>query len=130
MLNTPLLALVVGCILGFLAGLGIGGGSLLILWLTLVVGLEHTAARILNLLFFIPTATISSIFRWRQGTLAISTVLPAVLAGCLSAACFSIIGRHMDAELLKRLFGILLLITGAKEVLYKPKSKPPAKPEA
>ena len=32
---TPLLTVFVGLVLGFLAGLGIGGGSLLILWLTL-----------------------------------------------------------------------------------------------
>ena len=81
--------LVIGSILGFLAGLGVGGGSLLILWLTLVMGVSHPVARNINLLFFIPGAVISSLFRWKQGTLNIKKVLPAVLLGCISAGIFS-----------------------------------------
>lgn len=113
--------LIVGCALGFLAGLGVGGGSLLILWLSLVVGLEHSAARTINLLFFIPTAIIASIFRWRQGKLDLKTVLPAILSGCVSAACFSLLSKQIDISILRKLFGILLLITGLKELLYRPK---------
>lgn len=121
MLNSLPVMLIIGCVLGFLAGLGVGGGSLLILWLSLVIGLEHSAARTINLLFFIPTAIIASFFRWRQGKLDIKVILPAVLAGCVSAACFSLLSKRMDISLLKKLFGILLLITGIKELFYKPK---------
>lgn len=122
MLNSLPVMLIVGCTLGFLAGLGVGGGSLLILWLSLVIGLEHSAARAINLLFFIPTAIIASFFRWQQGKLDLKTVLPAILSGCVSAACFSLLSKQMDISLLRKLFGILLLITGLKELLYKPKT--------
>lgn len=121
MLNSLPVMLVVGCLLGFLAGLGVGGGSLLIIWLTLIVGLEHSAARAINLLFFIPTAIIASFFRWKQGKLDFKTVLPAILGGCISAACFSILSKQIDISLLKKLFGVLLLVTGAKELFYKKK---------
>lgn len=124
MLNSLPIMLIVGCILGFLAGLGVGGGSLLILWLSLVVGLEHAAARSINLLFFIPTALIASCFRWRQGALHIRTVLPAILFGCISAGIFSILSKQIDITLLKKLFGGLLLVTGIRELLYKPQKKP------
>lgn len=122
MLNSVPVILVVGCLLGFLAGLGVGGGSLLILWLTLVIELEHSAARAINLLFFIPTAIIASLFRWKQGTLDLKAVLPAIVCGCISAAVFSMLSKRIDIGLLRKLFGILLLITGAKELLYKTKS--------
>ena len=118
MLNSIPVMLIVGCILGFLAGLGIGGGSLLILWLSLAVGMEHNTARVINLLFFIPTALIASFFRWRQGVLDIKRVLPAIIGGCISAACFSMLSRQLDVSILKKLFGILLLGTGIKELLY------------
>ena len=52
-------ALIVGTVLGFLTGLGVGGGSLLILWLTLVLEMPQTAARGINLLFFLPSAMIA-----------------------------------------------------------------------
>ena len=121
MLNSLPVMLIVGCILGFLAGLGVGGGSLLILWLSLVIGLEHAAARSINLLFFIPAALIASFFRWRQGSLNIRTVLPAILFGCISAGIFSLLSKQIDIALLKKLFGGLLLLTGIRELLYKPK---------
>ena len=41
MLNSLPICLVVGTVLGFLTGLGIGGGSLLMLWLTLVLGVSQ-----------------------------------------------------------------------------------------
>ena len=57
MLNAWPVAFVISVILGFLAGLGVGGGSLLVLWLTLGLEMSHPQARIYNLLFFIPTTT-------------------------------------------------------------------------
>ncbi len=110
-----------GCLLGFLSGLGVGGGSLLILWLTLVVNMEHSLARSINLLFFIPCAIITSLFRWKQGNLDIIKVIPAIIGGCISAAFFSIISRKIDIEMLRNLFGILLLCTGVRELFYKAK---------
>ena len=44
-----LVALVIATLLGFLAGMGVGGGRLLLLWLTQVVMIPQEQARILNL---------------------------------------------------------------------------------
>lgn len=123
MLESIPVTIAIGAMLGFLAGLGVGGGSLLILWLTLVIGMDHHAARIVNLLFFIPTAVISSIFRWKQGRLCFSRILPAVIAGCICAGIFSYLGRHMDLTVLKKLFGLLLLATGIRELFYRPNNQ-------
>ena len=111
----------IGAILGFLSGLGVGGGSLLMLWLTLVLNIEHSIARNINLLFFIPSAIVASLFRWRQGTLDIKKVQPAIFAGCIGAAAFSVISKSIDISLIKKFFGVLLLATGLRELLYKPK---------
>ncbi len=119
MLNSLPIMLLVGSVLGFLAGLGVGGGSLLILWLTLVLDMPHSAARTINLLFFIPAAVISSLFRWKQGTLNLKKVLPAIICGCISAAIFSAVSKHIDISMLKKLFGVLLLATGLRELFYR-----------
>lgn len=123
MLESLPVTIIIGSLLGFLAGIGVGGGSLLILWLTLVLGMEHSDARIINLLFFIPSAIIASLFRWKQGRLEFHKILPAVISGCICAGLFSFIGRQMDLDILKKLFGILLLATGVRELLYKPKDQ-------
>lgn len=119
MLESLPFILILGTVLGFLSGIGIGGGSLLILWLTIVLDVPQSAARSINLLFFIPSALIACFFRWRQGTLDIKTVLPAVIAGCISAAIFSWLGTILDVNLLKKLFGGILVITGFRELFFK-----------
>ena len=115
------LKLFVGTVLGFLTGLGIGGGSLLILWLTIALGMEQSVARGINLLFFLPSALIACCFRWKQGTLELRKVLPAIVAGSTAAAVFSWVGLQINADALKKGFGFLLILTGLRELLYKPK---------
>ena len=122
MLDSFPVLLAVCSALGFLAGLGVGGGSLLILWITLVLHMPHSEARIINLLFFIPSALIASLFRWKQGQLKISKVLPAIVAGCIFAAVCSLISKNTSVDLIKRLFGGLLLITGVRELFYRPRN--------
>lgn len=120
MLDSIPVTIIIGVILGFLSGIGVGGGSLLVLWLTLVLGMEHSDARIINLLFFIPSALVASFFRWKQGNLDFKKILPAIITGCIAAGLFSALSKQMDIALLKKLFGVLLLITGIRELLYKP----------
>ena len=118
MLESFPVVLSVSAVLGFLAGIGVGGGSLLILWLTLVLGMSQAEARILNLLFFLPSAVVASLFRWKQGKLEIKKILPAIIAGCVAAAICSVLSKNLEMELLKRLFGGLLIITGIRELMY------------
>lgn len=121
MLESFPIAVLAGILLGFLSGLGIGGGSLLMLWLTLVLGMDHTSARGINLLFFIPSALIACLFRWKQGTLQWKQILPAIVAGCAAAAGFSWLSMYLDTPVIKKLFGILLIATGLRELFYRPR---------
>ena len=114
-------AILISTVLGFLAGLGVGGGSLLIIWLTLVLNISHGQARIMNLMFFIPAAVIACIFRWKQGNLNFKKVFPGIIAACICAGIFSVISRYMDLDILKKLVGGLLIFTALREIFYKPK---------
>ena len=119
MLSSWPVSLMIGTVLGFLAGLGTGGGSLLILWLTLVLGMEPSIAKTINLLFFLPAALVSTLFRWKQGRVDLKKLLPAIIAGCICAAVFAWIGTNLDLTMLKKLFGGMLLATGCRELFYK-----------
>lgn len=121
MLNNFPVSVIVGILLGLLAGLGTGGGSLLLLWLTLLAGVEDDTARTVNLLFFLTSAASVSLLRLRKGNLQIKKILPGILAGCAGAAAFSVLGRYLNAEILKKAFGVLLLFTGLRELLYRPR---------
>lgn len=119
MLESLPVTLIVGTVLGFLSGLGIGGGSLLIVWLSAVLQTDPLIARGTNLLFFIPSALIACLIRLKKGKLNLRPLLPAILAGCAAAAVFSWISTILDTELLKKLFGFVLLAAGIREILYK-----------
>ena len=121
MLDNWVVMIAIGTVLGFLSGIGVGGGSLLMLWLTLVLQIPHSVARNINLLFFIPSALIASFFRKKQGALDLKRILPAIAGASLCAALFSWVSQHIDIHILKRLFGILLLITGVRELFYRPR---------
>ncbi len=121
MLTSLPVTLLVGAVLGFLAGLGIGGGSLLILWLTVVLSVDPVTARSINLLFFLPAAVISCFFRWKQGSIRWGKIFPAILAGCIGAAVFSWVGTQLELDFLKKAFGTLLIFTGLRELFYKGK---------
>ena len=113
--------LIAGTVLGFLAGIGTGGGSLLLLWLTSVRGLSPEVARTINLLFFIPSALIATVLRKQRVRPQYKSLLPAIAAGCIAAMVTSLLGRDMDTELLKKLFGGLLIAAGIREILYRDK---------
>ena len=121
MLESLPVSVVIGSLLGFLTGMGVGGGSLLILWLTLALGMDQATARGINLLFFLPASAICCAFRLRQGSLNLRNCLPAIVSGCIAAAVASWVSGWVDTALLRKPFGILLLATGLRELFYRPK---------
>ena len=119
MLSSDLFSIIIGAALGILAGLGVGGGSLLMLWLTVILQMEHTEARTINLLFFLPCALTATLFRWRQGVIRIRDFIPAMAAGCVFAGVGAWLSGQIHLELLKKLYGCLLLLTGIRELFYR-----------
>ena len=115
------MALAVGSILGFLSGLGVGGGSLLLLWLTQVAGMAQGTARLLNLMFFLPAALGASLIRLKKGSIRwdlwLWTVIPATAATWLCVR----LSAGLDTELLRKLFGGLLILVGLQELFGRKK---------
>ena len=119
MLDSAPVAIIMGIVLGFLSGLGIGGGSLLMVWLTAVLRWSIQDARAVNLLFFLPSAFIACIIRYKKGILNWKVVLPAILSGCLLAVAGSIVSKWANTTTLQKIFGVLLILAGTKEVFYR-----------
>jgi len=115
------IAFPIAIVLGFLAGLGVGGGSLLMLWLTMVAGMEYADARTINLLFFLPCALTATLFHRKQGRVKLKKILPAILCGCIAAALSATIGVKADTDIIKKFFGGLLVLTGLRELFYRPR---------
>ena len=118
---TAAVAIAAGAACGVLSGFGIGGGSLLMVWMTAVLQMEQRTAQAINLLFFLPTASASLIFHVKSGQVAWKATVPAALAGLATAALSAWVATMIDAALLRKFFGVFLLFVGVSEIFRKPK---------
>lgn len=118
-----ILAGIVGLITGIVSGFGIGGGSLLILYLTAVAGVDQYAAGGINLLYFIGCAPAALISHIRNKRIVWRAVLFCTLAGVTTSVAAAWLGAQLQVNLLRRLFGVLLLYIGVKELFAKDPSK-------
>ncbi len=112
-------SLVASSILGVLSGLGVGGGSLLIIWLTLVCRQDYLTSKYINLMFFIPPALIATSIHLIRREISFKQLFPAAVAGCIAAAGFTVLSGGWNTDTLRKLFGGLLLLTAVRELKYK-----------
>ena len=117
-------------LLPFLCGLGasilsawgVGGGTLLLLVMTLFLGVDQRTAQGINLLFFLPTAVSALICHARGGYLDKPTLKNAVPPAVAAALAGAWIATSLDVELLRRPFGVYLLLSGVS-LLWPQKRK-------
>ena len=109
--------IILGIISGIITGLGMGGGSILIILLTVFMGIEQHIAQATNLIFFIPTAIISIIvhFKNQNGEKKIgkSLLLPVIVGSIIGA----LLTLRIQTQKLKKYFGIFLLAVGILEMI-------------
>ena len=97
---------------GILSAWGVGGGTLLLLIMTLFLGVDQTTAQGINLLYFLPTAGMGLLFHRKNGLLDKQVIFRAVPVGILTAAAAAWLATTMDIAVLRKPFGVLLLLTG------------------
>ena len=115
-------------LLPFLCGLGaavisawgVGGGTLLLLVMTLFLGVDQRTAQGINLLYFLPTAGVGLLFHRKAGMLDKQALRQAIPWGVATAALGAWCATAMDTELLRRPFGVYLLVMGVITLIKKP----------
>ena len=118
------LPVLVGAVTGVLSGFGVGGGTLLLIYLTAFAGIAQNTAQGINLLYFLPAAAMALPSHVRNGYIKKQTALPAIAAGFLSSFAAAWAATAIDVELLRKCFGVFLLYIGVSELLRKPRKKP------
>ena len=102
---------------------GVGGGTLLLLVMTLFLGVDQRTAQGINLLFFLPTALSALICHWKSGCLDRPTLKNAVPAAVPAALLGAWIATAVDVELLGRALGGYLLRSGISLILPQKRKK-------
>jgi len=104
---------------------GVGGGTLLLLVMTLFLGVDQRTAQGVNLLFFLPTAASALVCHARGGYLDKPTLKSAVPIAVLAALIGAWISNAVDVELLRKPFGVYLLLSGASLIWPQKKQNEP-----
>ncbi len=98
---------------GVLGGMGMGGGTLLIPLLTLVLGLPQAAAQGVNLLSFLPMSLLALSVHAKNGLLAKEGLWQFVLPALLFSALGAGVAVVLPAKLLGKGFGLFLILLSA-----------------
>lgn len=101
---------------GIVSGLGMGGGTILILIFTIFLNIDQHIAQATNLIFFIPTAIIATYINKKQKLLDVKTGIIVGIVGALGAVIGAIISNKLNAQSLRKYFGLFLMIITRHEI--------------
>lgn len=116
-------ALLAGLLSGIIGGMGLGGGAVLIIYLTVFRDVEQLKAQGINLLFFIPIAIVAVIIYAFKKQIKWRITLPVAAGGIIGAACGFFLTDIIGGGLTAKLFGGFLVILGVKEIFSKSKNR-------
>lgn len=113
------LTLIAAFLSAILSGLGIGSAGIFVLYLTFIAGYAQPEAQALNLLFFLLSAGAALLLHIRERRIPVRVVLFLVVCAIPGALMGSYLVRVLDAGLLRKLFGGMLVITGLPSLLSR-----------
>lgn len=93
-----------------------GGGTILILLLSIFMNLDQHVAQATNLIFFIPTAITSVIIGIKNKNINVKEALVIVVSGIIGAIISANISSNLNVNLLRKMFGACLLIIAIYEI--------------
>lgn len=105
-----------GIISGTITAMGMGGGTTLILLLTLFSGINQHNAQAINLIFFIPTSIVAIFINIKNKNIDLKISLQLAFFGIIGAIIGSIVAKNIDTSTLKKIFSIFLLIISFYEI--------------
>ena len=104
---------------GIFASLGVGGGMILIIYLTVFAGFDQLSAQGINLIYFIPIAALSVIIHTKNKLIEWKKIIPAVITGIVFAALGTFAAKYIGSEGLRKIFAVFIFVIGLKELFFK-----------
>lgn len=105
-----MLIFIIGLVSGIIGGMGMGGGTLLIPFLTLFAGVEQHLAQSINLIAFVPMSLAALFIHSKNGLVEAKAAVPVALSALAFAVLASFGAEYAGERILKILFGAFLII--------------------
>ena len=114
---------IVSSVAGFLSGavgaMGLGGGAVLLIYLTVFQHTPQFKAQGMNLIFFIPIAILAVIIYAVKGEIKWKEILPLIFGGVLGSGVGLMVSNAIGENFVSKIFAILLIVLGLKELFTK-----------
>lgn len=119
----------VSALTGITASMGLGGGFILVIYLTVFEKTAQLEAQGINLLFFLPIAAFSLIFHAKNHLIEKKVLLPSILPEIAGVFLGVFLARTIGSDLLRKIFAGFVLLVGVREIFsaFRKKSKTPEK---
>ena len=114
-----MLSFIIAFLASALSGMGVGGGSLYILSLTLTADMPQLQAQGLNLAFFIISAISALLIHLQNRKINIPLVLTVSAFGTFGSLLGTYLAHMVSTALLTKSFGAFLLFCGIRTLFSK-----------
>lgn len=104
---------------GILAGMGMGGGTLTLPILVLVMQVEQITAQFANLIAFLPSGSASLAVHIKNGLVEKRGLVFLLIPSLISCGVCSYFAPMIDSDLLKKLFGGFIVIVAVCSFVTK-----------
>lgn len=101
--------ILIGIIAGVVTSIGMGGGTILILLLTIILNVPQHTAQAVNLMFFIPTSITAIIINFKNKNIDLKLGIHIIIYGIIGSIIGAIISNKINVQNLRKYFGIFLL---------------------
>ncbi len=109
--------LATGAVAGFIGGMmGVGGGSIMVPAMVLVVGLSQYMAQGTSLLAMVPTGLVGSFTHWRLGNV-VTWILPGLILGIIAGSFLGgSLANYLSEAALRLVFASVLIWMGLRDI--------------
>lgn len=108
---------IIAILSGIFAAMGLGGGSFLLIYLTLFKNLPQTLSQGINLLFFIPISIVALVLHQKRKLIVWKYAILFAIIGIFGAFIGNFILNIINPYLLRKMLGIVLLVIGFYQVV-------------
>ncbi len=112
------MSMIAGFLSGLIGGLGLGGGGVLLIYLTVFKDIASPKAQGINLLFFLPVGLIAVIIYAVRKQIYFKKIWQFIAFGVLGAVGGSYLSSVIKPTLLAKFFGVFLILCAIKEIIY------------
>ena len=117
-----LISILASFLIAALSGLGVGGGGLFVIYLSLFPDTPQILAQGMNLLFFLFSAGASVTVHLQKRHIYFGIVGIMAAAGILGSLLGAQTAEAVNQDLLRKIFGVMLVISGILSLKKKERS--------